>query len=261
MTGQPDRTISLGSWISSASPVVTELAADAGFDWLLIDLEHGSGTEADVLNQLRGFRGSHTLPIVRVGAAYPDLMARLLDWGAAGIMVPHVETAQAAKDCVQAMRYPPLGHRGVSRSVRAYGYGNKAFPGNDSPSAPLFIAQIETVQAVLNVEEIAAVDGVDVLFVGPADLQWDLKAHPESHMEGFSKCLERVGVAANRFGKKSGLLIRGDDDIRHFLDMGFSWLAMESDLGILRAYYLKSLCRMREQFNTMQDHSAVTRIE
>ena len=103
----------IGTWLSLASPVVAEVAAESGFDWVLIDLEHGCESEAALPNQLRALRGSDTLAIVRVSAPHPDLIARVLDWGAHGIMIPHVNSVAEARHCVDAATYPPQGHRGV----------------------------------------------------------------------------------------------------------------------------------------------------
>ena len=239
-----NKNLILGSWLSSGSPVITELAVEAGFHWLLIDLEHGNGTEAEVLNQLRAFRGSSTLPIVRVGAMHADLIGRLLDWGAAGIMVPHVNSADQARRCVEAMRYPPRGHRGVSRTVRAYGYGFKSFKEDDTENPPLLIAQIETAQAVLSSEEIAAVDGVDVLFVGPSDLKYDLEKRPHVENPDFANCLQQVAKSAHHAGKASGLLMRNVNELDAFVEAGFQWIAVESDLGILRNRYREFLSRI-----------------
>jgi len=225
--------IHLGSWLSIGSPVIAELAADAGFHWLLIDLEHGCTSEAAVPDQLRAFRGSAAKPIVRVPAPDADRIARVLDWGAHGIMVPHVNSAAEATACVRAMRYPPLGHRGVSRSVRAYGYGTKPFPGE---TAPVLLAQIETWEGVSNVEAIAAVDGVDVLFVGPADLQFDLKSRPQATLD-YASCLKRVVAAAVDAGKECGILCRDAADLETLINAGFRWVAVDSDLSLLRAGY------------------------
>lgn len=230
-----------GTWLSIGSPVIAELAAESGFDWVLIDLEHGCATEAAVPDQLRALRGSSTMPIVRVGGLYPDQMARLLDWGAQGIMVPHVETPEQAAACVRAMRYPPEGQRGVSRSVRAYGYGRRPFPEHGfseaDVSAPLLIVQIETVQAVEHVSAIAAVEGVDVLFVGPADLQFDLKVNSPRNAVNYEECLQAVVSAAERFGKQCGILVRNTNDLDQLIRRGFRWLANDSDLALLRAGY------------------------
>lgn len=223
----------LGTWLSLGSPVVAELAAMSGFDWLLFDLEHGCSTEAALLPQLQAVRGTGAAAIVRVGAPQADLIGRVLDWGADGIMVPHISSAQEAAACVRAMRYPPLGERGVSRSVRAYGYGLRPF----EPAAPLFMAQIETIEAVERAAEIAQVDGVDVLFVGPADLQFDLLARPERAVRDYADCLAHVSAVAAAAGKLCGLLLRDRADLPRMLELGFTHLAIDSDLGLLRAGY------------------------
>ncbi|HWL09702.1 MAG TPA: aldolase/citrate lyase family protein [Planctomicrobium sp.] len=231
----------IGTWLSIGSPVIAELAGDFGFHWVLIDLEHGCATEAAVPDQLRALRGSRTIPIVRVGGVFPDQIGRLLDWGAGGIMVPHVETAEQAAVCVQAMRYPPHGHRGVSRSVRTYGYGRKPFPeaGSEAPSTstPFLIVQIETLNAVEQVSAIAEVDGVDVLFVGPADLQFDLKSRPHRAEIDYEQCLQQVRLAAEKAGKNSGILVREPGDLEMLMSLGFRWIAMDSDIALLRAGY------------------------
>lgn len=240
----PPGTFQLGTWISSGAPVVTEIAADAGFDWLLLDLEHGNGTEADIPNQLRACRGSSAKPVVRVGSPDAALIGRVLDWGAAGIMVPHVDSPHEAAACVDAMRYPPKGHRGVSRSVRAYGYGQKPFP-SDSEKTNIFLAQIETFEAVQQAEEIATVDGVDVLFVGPSDLQFNLSTRPSPAPLNYLECIQHVAAAARSAGKSSGILVRDVNDIDSLREMGFQWLAIDSDLGLLRTGYQKCIAMIK----------------
>src|SRR5438067_1777369 len=158
-------TIQLGTWLSVGSPAVAELAGICGFDWVLLVLEHGCESEAAIPNQLRALRGTRAQGIVRVGAPHADLIARVLDWGAHGIMVPHVNSAAEAEAIVQAAHYAPRGQRGLSRSVRAYDYGLN--PPGDAMPEPLILAQIETVEAVKRAAEIACVDGIDVLFIGP----------------------------------------------------------------------------------------------
>ncbi|WP_437223293.1 HpcH/HpaI aldolase family protein [Planctomicrobium sp. SH661] len=234
MTPSNSLDAQLGTWLSAGSPTVAELSARSGFDWLLIDLEHGSGSESDVLHQFRAMHGGSVKAIVRVGAPHPELIARLLDWGADGIMVPHVESAEAAKQCVEAMLYPPRGKRGVARYVRAFGYGRQSPPmGEQAPSDPIFIAQIETPQAVMNAASIAAVDGVSVLFIGPADLQTSLRAWPGVTSLDYEGCLKHVAAAAKAADKPCGILLKGPEDLRRHLDFGYSWLAVGSDLGIL----------------------------
>lgn len=230
------REFRLGTWLSVGSPVIAELAAESGFDWLLFDLEHGCGSDATLLAQLQAIRGTNAAAIVRVGAPHPDLIARVLDWGADGIMVPHVSTAAEAEACIRAMRYSPDGQRGFSRTVRAYGYGLRP-PALESLPAPLFFAQIENIEGVENARAIAQVDGVDVLFVGPADLQFDLRARPALATRDYAACLQEVVQAAASAGRPCGLLLREAGELAHYRALGFTQIAIDSDLSLLRAGY------------------------
>lgn len=223
----------LGTWLSLGSPIVAELAVECGFEWLLLDLEHGFGSEETLLPQLLAARRSDTAVIVRVGAPHPDLILRVLDRGAAGIMVPHVNSVAEAEAIVQAAHYPPRGRRGYSRSTRAHRYGLDATP----PAPPVIMAQIESIEGVENAAEIAAVDGVDVLFVGPADLKFDLQARPGRSRPDHAGCLAAVVAAATAHGKAAGILVRELADVEPLRKLGFTVLAVDSDLGILRARY------------------------
>ena len=221
--------LTLGTWLSVGSPVIAELAAVCGLDWVLLDLEHGCGSDADVPDQLRALRGGPTRGIVRVPCDRPDLVARVLDQGADGVMVPHVDRAEQAERLVRAASYPPRGQRGVSRTVRAHDYGLRPLDGRP---APMLIAQIETLDAVDEAAVIAAVDGIDVLFVGPADLQHDLAVRQPA--AGFEDCLDRVVAAARAAGKAAGILVREPGDLPRRAEQGFSFVAVESDVAILR---------------------------
>ncbi len=230
--------LQLGTWLSIGSPVIAELAGLCGFDWLLLDLEHGCGSEAALPEQLRALRGSATRGVVRVGAPHPDLIARVLDWGARGLMVPHVNSAAEAETIVRAAHYPPRGKRGFSRTVRAHDYGMR--PPETTP-APLLLVQIETREAVMQAAEIARVDGVDVLFVGPADLQHDLKQRAPLPGEDYEACLCRVVEAARTAGKAAGILVRDSAELQPRLNQGFTHVAVQSDLSVLRDAYQKLL--------------------
>ncbi|PTX91525.1 aldolase/citrate lyase family protein [Opitutus sp. ER46] len=234
---------SVGTWLSIGSPVIAELAAECGFDWVLFDLEHGCGSDATLLNNLQAVRGSGTIPIVRVGAPHPELILRVLDWGAEGVMVPHIESAPEAAACVEAMRYPPRGRRGFSRSGRVYGYGLRAPRDDAALPEPVFIAQIETLQAVRNAEPIASVDGVDMVFVGPADLGFDLRARRDPGAPSFEDCLGVVTAAARRVGKPAGILVRNLDDLPNLRAQGFTHFGIDSDVGALRGRFQAILNR------------------
>lgn len=237
-----DSTTHIGTFLSIGSPAVAELAAECGYDWVLIDLEHGCEGEAALPNQLRALRGGATKAVVRVSAPHSDLIARVLDWGADGIMVPHVNTVAEAKHCTRAAYYPPEGHRGVSRTVRAYGYGMR-LPG-DTPPKPFIMAQIETAEGVANVEDIAAVQGIDCLFIGPADLSFDLKARQSAL--SYDECVTRVVNAAKVNGKDCGILVRHADDREKLKALGLTWLAMDSDLSLVREGFKRNLESARE---------------
>ncbi len=232
--------LTLGTWLSIGSPVIAELAALSGFDWVLLDLEHGCASEAAVPEQLRALCGSHTQGIVRVGAPHADLIARVLDWGADGIMVPHVGSAAEAEAIVRAANYPPRGRRGFSRTVRAHDYGLRV---PDSTPAPLIMAQIETFDAVNAAVEIAGVDGIDVLFVGPADLQHDLKHRSLAAGDDFEHCLTRVVTAAHSAGKSAGILVRDPNELPRRTEQGFTHVAVQSDLALLRDAFRTMLNR------------------
>jgi 2-dehydro-3-deoxyglucarate aldolase/4-hydroxy-2-oxoheptanedioate aldolase len=231
----------LGTFLSLGSPSLAELAALCGYDWVLMDLEHGCEGEWALPHQLRALRGSPTLGVVRVGAPHADGIGRVLDWGAAGIMVPHVNSAQEAKRVVDSLHYPPRGHRGVSRTVRAMDYGLR--PVVDSAQEPIFLAQIETWEGVGQAEAIAAVPGVTALFVGPADLRHDLRVRGLE--DRYDEALELVIQSAQRQGKAAGILVRQQDDWERLRALNFEWLALDSDLSLVREGFQRNLTQWR----------------
>lgn len=226
-----EKALCLGAWLASGSPVVAELAAASGVDWVLLDMEHGFLTEVDVLPNLMAFKGAASSAIIRVPSHEPSLIGRILDRGADGIMVPHVDSAEQARDLVRATRLAPQGVRGYSRSTRAHAYGSNPTASN---AHPLLFAQIESLAAVHEVDAIAAVDGVDVLFVGPADLKRDLEASGEMT---FEAALEEILLAAQNQGKETGIFLRDIKDVSDMAKRGVTRIAVNSDLGILRTAF------------------------
>ena len=220
----------LGTFLSLGSPIVAEVCGKYTFDWILIDGEHGAGmSETAIFEILQAMGPTQAKKIVRLGEPSHAAIQHALDWGADGLMIPHVDSAETVRTALASMLYPPKGRRGYSRSVRTFGYGT-ALP--EVPAKPLLFAQIETLEAVEHVGEIAAVDGVDVLFVGPADLGFDLKARGSSLT--VDDCLPRVAEAARAAGKHAGILTRDDAQVAARLALGYTHQAVDSDLGILR---------------------------
>ena len=232
----------IGSWLSLGSSIVAEIAADSGFDWLLFDLEHGCATDAALPDQLRALRGTQTKAIVRVGAPHVELIGRVLDWGADGIMVPRVSSAHDAEKIVRAAHFAPRGQRGVARTVRSVGYGRN-LPDEDQMPRPLIFAQIETEEAVDAVEHIASVDGIDVLFIGPADLSFDLKARRSRRT--YDECVGSIAQVARYAGKQTGTLLRTPDEVALMAKMGMQWIAVQSDITVLRDGYSTLLQQAR----------------
>ena len=234
-----------GTFLNLGSAASVEIAAATGFDWLLIDLEHGNGSLADLRNMLLACRGANAAPIVRLRSVEPDDVKFVMDSGAAGIMFPFVNSPEEARRAVQYMKYPPKGTRGVAGVIRATAYGcewqNYFSQANEKS---LVVVQIETAAAVEAAEQIAAVDGVDVLFVGPLDLSVSLGCPNDFTPPHFVAALEKVIAAAHRHGKVAGILSR-PQLVQQHKNLGFRFFALGSDAGSVVAGLQQSLTAIR----------------
>ncbi len=220
-----------GTFLNLGSTAAVEIAAGVGFDWLLIDLEHGNGDFADLRGMLLACRRSASAPIVRIRSVDPDLVKFVMDSGAAGIMFPFVSTPQEAQRAVECMKYPPVGARGVAGIIRATDYGrNWKNYFAEANAHSLVVVQIETAAAVEAAESIAAVEGVDVLFVGPLDLSVALGCPGDFTQPHFIAALEKVIAACRVHGKACGILSRPEIVDQH-KQLGFQFLALGSDSG------------------------------
>ena len=206
-----------------------EIAADTGFDWLLIDLEHGSGSLAELRGMLLACRGSTAAPIVRIRSVDPDTIKFVMDSGAAGIMFPYVSTVEDAQRAVNCIKYPPDGSRGVAGAIRATDYGrNWKTYFEEANRNSLVVVQIETPEAVEASAEIAAVEGVDVLFVGPLDLSVNLRCPGDFGQPHFIEALTKVVQACSAHGKTAGILTKTGFEQQH-RELGFRFVAVGSD--------------------------------
>jgi 2-keto-3-deoxy-L-rhamnonate aldolase RhmA len=236
--GEPFR----GTFLSLGSPLAARMAAQLGFDWLLIDLEHGACTEGDLPSLLLAIEGSSCAPIVRVVSNNQDCIKRALDLGAVGVMVPYVSTAQEAAAAVSYTRYPPKGCRGVASSTIATEFGLCTDDYHrEAPNRTLTIVQIETAQAVENAEAIASIDGVDVVFVGPLDLSFNLGCPKQFDDPRLQQALDHVADSCRRQGKACGILSTPEKAQEH-LQRGFTFIAVGSDAGALH----HGLLRLRD---------------
>jgi 4-hydroxy-2-oxoheptanedioate aldolase len=219
-----------GTFLTLGNPVIAEIIARAGYDWVLLDLEHGLGSEQDVLHQLQAISATATPAIVRVEGHARQRIHRVLDLGADGIMCPRIETAEDAAQAVRAMRYTPEGVRGVAKMVRASNFGiDFADYARRSREDLLGVIQIETLESLNHLDAIAALDGVDVLFIGPADLSMALGIFGQLEHPRFVEAIEASCKAARNAGKAVGFLLFDPAEKDRYYDFGIRFFACGSD--------------------------------
>lgn len=235
-----------GGWLNLGSPITAEVAGTLGFDWLLIDHEHGPGGEDTMLAQLQAASATAAVPIVRIAANESARYKRALDMGAHGVMTPYINTADEARAMVSAMRYPPRGHRGVAKFQRGAAFGGE-FEDYFAHAHErlLAVAQIETPDAVANASAIAAVDGIDVLFVGPTDLSYNLGIPDQLDHPVFLHAVGNVVSAARAHGKAAGILVHAAPLIAKCREWGFTFVSLGSDGGAVRAGLAQNLAVLR----------------
>jgi 4-hydroxy-2-oxoheptanedioate aldolase len=239
------REATLGTFVGMASVVAAEVCAAAGMDWLLVDLEHGAGGEEQVRGVVPAAAAYSVPTVVRVESAERIRIGRVLDLGAAGVMLPRLDTVEQVAEALRHLRYPPDGDRGVATYNRACRFGLDPGALDRAGDEVLGIVQIESVKAVENVEKIAALDGVDVLFVGPRDLSHDLGVPGDVRAPSFVAALDHVRAAAERYGKACGLLVNDGAAAAVRLAEGWTFVAIGSDSTLLAAAVSAELERAR----------------
>ena len=225
--------LQIGLWSSLCSNLVAEVIARTGFDWILLDSEHAPNELPMVFSQLQAMCGGSAAPVVRPAWNDLVLLKRLLDIGAQNFLIPYVQNAVEARAAVAATRYPPHGVRGVAVLHRANQYGQVKDYFQRSQEEICVLVQIETRAALDNIEAIAAVDGVDGLFIGPSDLAASLgHLGDNGHREVRSAIEDAVG-RIRKTGKAAGILASVEADARHWIEKGCTVVAVGSDLGLL----------------------------
>ncbi len=229
----------LGAQLRFGSPAIAELFGHAGFDYVLLDSEHAPQTPVGIQQQIQALAATPATPIVRVPKNDADLMRPFLDMGAAGIVVPFVNTAEDARRGAQALRYPPEGTRGYGPS-RASRYGFDAHYFETANEQMVFLPIIEDVRAVTHIEEILALPGVDSFIIGPADLSISLGAPMQFDHPRFRDAVRTIARAAAAAGKPMGTGVYGGDmfepdTYRSLIGQGFKLLLVGGDEWILHA--------------------------
>jgi len=227
------KKLQVGLWQSLCSNVAVEICSDSGFDWLLLDTEHSPNEIPDLLSQLQAMEKGTATAIIRPAWNDAVLIKRCLDIGAQALLIPYVQSVEEAKAAVAATRYPPHGIRGVSVAARASRYGRVPGYLSKANSEICVLVQVETRQSLDALEDIAAVDGVDGVFIGPSDLAASLghlgnPAHPDvqAAMKDAVERLTKVGMPA-------GILTGNEDEARRYIDWGYLFVAVGSDVGLL----------------------------
>lgn len=235
-----------GLFLDLSSPASAELCGRAGYDWLLVDLEHGSGTEADLPAMLMAIESTGAAAMVRPQSGERLRIGRALDLGATGIMVPRLESADEAREAVTFLRYPPAGVRGVALRTRGAGLGTVAHADVGQINDRIVgIVQIESVGALRGADAIAATDGVDVLFVGPADLSHSLGVPGQFGHKTYLAALDTVIAACNAHSKAAGILVYDPAIVPRLLELGFRFVGIGADGALVSAGAHASLAAVR----------------
>lgn len=223
----------VGLWSGLASPIAAEILAGAGFDWIVIDGEHGPNDITTLLPQLQAMRGSTAEPVFRVPWNDMVILKRAMDVGARTLLIPFVQDAEEAKRAVAATRYPPLGIRGVSVTPRANDYGRVQNYHKNAHLDTCVLLQVETRTALKEIEAIAAIDGVDGIFIGPSDLAADFGHLGNPKQPEVQAAMKDAATRIRATGKAAGMLTGNLDDVEGLFAMGYNFTAVGSDVGLL----------------------------
>lgn len=226
----------VGMWASLASPAACEILSGAGLDFIVVDTEHAPNDPADVIAQFHAIAaGGPAAAAARVWWNDRVAIKRLLDSGAETVVVPYVQTPAEAEEAVRSVRYPPAGARGAAGATRANRYGRDPDYWAEADGRVCLVVQVESAAAVEAAGDIASVDGVDVVFVGPGDLAADLGVIHDRGHASVRDAVKRALDAIRAAGKPAGVMAGGIDEARDLLAMGFGMVSVATDVVHLRA--------------------------
>lgn len=224
----------LGAWASLGSPGSAELLGRSGLDWVVVDMEHGNTTEAELLAHLTAIELTGTSALVRPQSGERLRIGRALDLGAEGVVVPRLDTVEQVVEAVTFLRYPPAGQRGVALLTRGARLGTVNHAGVAALNDDIVgIFQIESPSALEAADAFAATDGVDVLFVGPADLSHSLGIPGEFANPRYQDALRHVVAACRAHGKAPGILLYDHASFKPHLDLGFTFVGIGADVSFV----------------------------
>jgi 2-keto-3-deoxy-L-rhamnonate aldolase RhmA len=222
----------IGLWCNFTGAGTVEALAGAGFDWLLLEMEHAPNELGTLHAQLMALKGSATHPIVRVPALDITTLKRVLDLGAISLMIPNVRNAAEARDAVAFTRYPPEGVRGVATSTRAGGYTRIKDYLQRANDEIALVLQIESREALADLDAICRTPGVDAVFIGPSDLAAEMGFRGQARHPQVLAAIDKAIAVAQGAGKAIGILYT-DGELQAFIDKGMSLVAVGSDVHLL----------------------------
>lgn len=225
--------MAVGTWLMSAAPATAEALGWAGFDFLVVDMEHVPIDTPQAIELLRAVAGTPAQPVVRLPWSDMVMVKRAMDAGAQSLMFPFVQSAEEARRAVSYTRYPPEGVRGVAAMHRASRYGAVPDYLNAANREACVIIQIETLQALDRLADIAAVPGVDAVFVGPGDLSASMGHLGDTTSAAVQDRLAQAARECRRLGKPAGIVGATPEMVGRFIDYGYAWVAVASDLSMM----------------------------
>lgn len=222
-----------GLWVTLESPAITEIAVHCGLDWVIVDAEHGHMDWHNIVEHIRAAVRSNTVVLVRISNIDEGIIKRVLDIGADGIVVPHIESAADWQKALFYARYPPAGIRGIGAERATQWGSNFAQHVKDADKHLLMIPIIESVKGGDNIDEIIAVEGTEIVFFGPADYSASAGYAGEWEGKGIPETIDRVKNKIVAAGKNCGVMARSKDDLNHRCKQGFRMLSIGADAGLL----------------------------
>ena len=238
-----------GSWLGMASPLSAEIIGRSGFDWVIIDMEHGPGDIMALIAQLQALDGSGAVPIVRVPWNDFVIIKRVLDAGAYGLIIPYVNTRQEAEAAVSACKYPPEGIRGLAGSTRAAWFNR--FAKNYFPHANeeiLIITQVETRTAVENLDDMLQVPGIDGIFIGPMDLATSMGHLADPSQAEVRSTIMEVEEKVKKTDKFLATISANWQQAKTLYDRGYQLISLMADGNALAAIAAEKVAEFREAF-------------
>jgi 4-hydroxy-2-oxoheptanedioate aldolase len=225
--------LQIGIWSSLCSNIAADVLSDCGFDWILLDTEHSPNEIPDLVGQLQAVRGGTATPIIRPAWNDAVLAKRALDIGAQTLLFPYVQNPEEARRAVASTRYPPHGIRGVSVAARASRYGRTPGYLGKANTEICVLVQVETREAMNELEAIARVDGVDGVFIGPSDLAASLGHLGNPAHADVQAAIKEAVTRLKAFGKPAGILTGNEDEARRYIEWGYLFVAVGADVGLL----------------------------